>query len=78
MSSRVWQCVSQGDAKRVKLFGIKICQECWGETGKFADVIHPRTGERVSAPVYKLVVNGDILQKFAALRLGDTEWAFFL
>ena len=78
MSGRVWQCVAQGDQNRVKLFGIKIGLEHWTETGKYADVIHPRTGRRESVPVYRIIVNGDILQQFAALRLGGTEWAFSL
>ena len=74
---RQWQLVKQGRAHEVKLFGIDICAEYWPETGRRADVVNPKTGKPESAPVHRIIV-GDILQNFAALRIGPDEWAFYL
>lgn len=77
-SGRTWQLVKQGDARDITLFGMPICREHWTRTGRLANVINPKTGRMESAEVYKIVVNGDILQNFATLDLGGNEVAFYL
>ena len=74
---RVWQLVKQGKPKEITLFTIDIFAECWTPTGRYADVINPRTGKLDSAPVYKIIIE-DILQNFAALDLKDGSYAFYL
>lgn len=74
---RTWQLVASGKAGQVRLFGLDICKEYWPETGKYVDVINPKTGQYESAPVHKIIIE-DILQNFAALQIGDNEWAFYL
>ena len=74
---RVWQLVKQGEPYKCKLFTIDIWVEHWTPTGRYADVINPRTGKPDSAPVYKIIIE-DILQNFAALDLKDGTWAFYL